>query len=96
MDFLKQKYLTIRKKALQYINPNENPTDIDKYAFNLLDKAQVDLFVDFMDKNPVNLYVIDFSKANLLIKAANIPTYTNAHTKLLSDEELEDRAILAI
>ena len=88
MDFLKKKYTHFKKKALQYINPNENPTDLDKYAFNLLDKAEVDLFIEFMDTHPVNLNVIDFSKANLLVKATNIPTYTNAHTKLLSDEEL--------
>ena len=49
-----------------------------------------------MEKHPVNLHVVDFSKANLLIKATNIPTYNNPHTKLLTDEELETRAIKAI
>ena len=49
-----------------------------------------------MDKNDVNLNVMDYKKSNLLIKAQGIPTYRNAHTKLLSEEELEDRAIKAI
>ena len=39
-----------------------------------------------MDENPVNLNVVDFSKSSLLIKAVGIPTYVNAHTKLLTEE----------
>lgn len=50
MNYLKQQYSSIKKKALQYINPNENPTDKDKYAFNLLDKAQVSPFIEFIQK----------------------------------------------
>ena len=86
MNYLKQKYSTLKKKTLHYFNPNENPTDIDRYAFNLLDKAEIDLFIEFMDENPVNLNVIDYSKSSLLIKAVGIPTYVNAHTKLLTEE----------
>ena len=44
MNFFKQKYSEMKKKALHYFNPNENPTDKDKYAFMLLEKAQIDLF----------------------------------------------------
>ena len=96
MDFLKRNATALKKKTMQWMYPNENPTDLDKYAFNLLDKAEVELFIDFMEKNNVNLNVMDYNKANLLIKAQAIPTYQNAHTKLLTEEELEDRAIIAV
>lgn len=95
MDFLKRNVFALKKKTMTWIYPNENPTDADKYAFNLLDKAEVDLFIDFMEKGNVNLNVVDHSTNNLLIKAQGIPTYRNAHTKDLSEDELEDRAILA-
>lgn len=39
MNIIKQTYLGLVKKTKQYWNPNENPTELDKYAFNLLDKA---------------------------------------------------------
>lgn len=48
MNFFKQKFDVIKKKTLHYFNPDENPTDVDKYAFNLLDKAEIDLFIEFM------------------------------------------------
>ena len=64
--------------------PDDNPTDHDKYAFMLLDKAEVDLFIDFMEMNNVNINVKDYSSASLLIKAQGIPTYQNSHTKKLS------------
>jgi hypothetical protein len=70
---------------MHWINPNENPTQLDKYAFNLLDKAEVDLFIDFMEMNQVNVNVVDYNKASLLLKAQGIPTFTNEHTKRLTE-----------
>lgn len=49
-----------------------------------------------MEMNKVNINVVDYSKISLLIKAQGIPTYTNQHTKLLSEEELQRRAVQAI
>jgi ankyrin repeat protein len=96
MDFIKRNYTATKKYVQHWINPNENPTDLDKYAFNLLEKAEVDLFIEFMEMNKVNINVVDYSKISLLIKAQGIPTYTNQHTKLLTEEELERRAVKAI
>lgn len=45
MNFLAKTYTSIKKSALHFINPNENPTEFDRYAFNLLQKAEVDLFI---------------------------------------------------
>ena len=45
MDFLKRNYEGLKKKTMHWINPNQNPTNLDKYAFQLLDKAEVDLFI---------------------------------------------------
>ena len=39
---------------------------------------------------------MDFGKSTLLIKATNIPTYSNDHTKLLTEEELINRSIQAV
>ena len=61
-----------------------------------MDKAEVDLFIEFIEMNNVNINVVDYNKASLLMKAQGIPTYDNDHTKLLSREELENRAIKAI
>lgn len=96
MNFLAKTYTSIKKSALHFINPNENPTEFDRYAFNLLQKAEVDLFIEFMELNKVNINIVDYSKISLLIKAQGIPTYANEHTKLLSDEELERRAVKAV
>lgn len=45
MNFINKTFTSIKKSALHWYNPNENPTQFDKYAFNLLDKAEVDLFI---------------------------------------------------
>lgn len=84
MEFIKKNYQSIVKKTKHWYNPNENPTDFDKYAFNLLDKAEVDLFIEFMELNNVNIHVVDFNKASLLMKAQGIPSYSNQHTSMLS------------
>lgn len=76
----------MKKSAMHWINPNQNPTQFDKYAFNLLEKAEVDLFIQFMQLNNVNINVVDYSKTSLLIKAQGIPTYSNQHTKDLTEE----------
>lgn len=86
MEFIKKNYQSIVKKTKHWYNPNENPTDFDKYAFNLLDKAEVDLFIEFMELNNVNIHVVDFNKASLLLKAQGIPSYSNQHTNMLSSE----------
>ena len=84
MNYLSSTFKSIKKTAQHWINPNENPTQFDKYAFNLLEKAEVDLFIQFMELNNVNINVVDYNKISLLIKAQGIPTYSNQHTKLLS------------
>lgn len=84
MDFLKKNLISLKKTAQHWYNPNENPTQFDKYAFNLLEKAEVDLFIEFMELNNVNLNVVDYNKTSLLIKAQGIPTYSNQHTKVLT------------
>lgn len=56
----------------------------------------MDLFIEFMELNNVNINVVDYNKCSLLIKAQGIPTYDNQHTKLLTQDELENRAIKAI
>jgi hypothetical protein len=38
-DYLSKTYKGLKKKTLHYFNPLENPTEFDKEAFNLLDKA---------------------------------------------------------
>lgn len=77
MDFLKKSITSIKKSALHWYNPNENPTELDKYAFNLLDKAEVDLFIEFMEMKKVNVNVVDYNKASLLMKAQGVPSFTN-------------------
>jgi ankyrin repeat protein len=96
MDYLKSSIGSIKKTVSHFINPNQHPTEFDKYAFNLLDKAEVDLFIEFMELKNVNINVVDYNTTSLLIKAQAIPTYQNEHTKLLNREELENRAIKAI
>lgn len=86
MNFIKQSIGSVKKSAMHWMFPNDNPTDHDKYAFMLLDKAEVDLFIEFMENNDVNINVKDFSSSSLLIKAQGMPSYRNDHTKLLTKE----------
>ena len=62
----------------------------------MLDKAEVEFFIEFMEKNDVNLDVLDFNKNSLLIKAQAIPGCKNPHTKKFSKAELEDKAVVAV
>lgn len=39
---------------------------------------------------------MDYNKASFLLKAQGIPIYDNEHTKLISKEELNRRAIKAL
>ena len=96
MNYFKQKYNDLVKVTKHYLNPNENPTDLDKYAFNLLDKAEVETFMKFMNENDVNIHVVDFNKASLLIKAQGISAPTNQHRKSIPEEERERRALIAV
>ena len=83
MQFLKSKYTSLKKTALHYFYPNENPTDIDKQAFKFLDDGEVDLFIEHMEKNDVNLNVKDWNSASLLIKAQDVANNTSAKKKLI-------------
>lgn len=96
MNFFKDKISLIKKKTLHYFNPNENPTDLDKYAFNLLDKVEVESFIQFMEEKNVNINVLDFNKNSLLIKAQGIPGIKNPLTKKFTKSELQDKAIIAM
>lgn len=59
----------------------------------LLDRADIDSFVLFMEENPdINLNVVDFNKASLLIKAQDVANNSNMYKKMFSDEELMKRA----
>ena len=49
-----------------------------------------------MDKNNVNVNVLDFNKTSLLIKAQGIPGIKNPMTKKFTKSELQDKAIIAI
>lgn len=49
-----------------------------------------------MEMNNVNINVADYNKTSLLMKAQGIPTYTNEHTKKLTEDDLQKRAIKAI
>jgi hypothetical protein len=95
MDFVKSKWSGLVKAYKHYTNPNDNPTDEDKKAFRLLDNGEVDLFIDFVESNPVNIHIRDFSTVNFLIKAQDVANDTNAVKKLLTQEERTARAIKA-
>ena len=73
----------IVKTTKHWINPNENPTDVDRKAFELLDKGEVDMFIDYVDHNPVNINVHDLSTVNFLIKAQDVANGTNPVKKLI-------------
>jgi hypothetical protein len=47
MSFFVNAYKSASKSIKHYLNPNENPTDNDKYAFRLLDNLSVEEFVEF-------------------------------------------------
>ena len=55
----------------------------------------IDLFIDYVESNPVNFHVRDYSKVNFLIKAQDAANDTNPVKKLLSEEERMRRAIKA-
>jgi hypothetical protein len=45
------------------------------------------MFIQFMEANPdVNLNVVDFNKASLLIKAQDVANNSNQYKKMYSDE----------
>ncbi len=63
----------------------------------LLDRAEVDMFIQFIEQNTdVNLNVVDYNKASLLIKAQDVANNSNQYKKMFSDEELRNRAIKAV
>ena len=95
MELIKSKFKGFVKAYKHYMNPNENPTDHDKTAFDLLNKGEVDLFIEYADSHPVNIHVRDFSTVNLLIKAQDVANDTHPCKKLLSHEERISRAIKA-
>lgn len=84
MNFLRNTYTNLVKKTKHYLNPNENPTEIDKYAFNLLDKAEVDSFIEFMEANEVNIHVVDWNKTSLLMKAQDMANESKGYRKKFS------------
>jgi len=53
----------------------------------LLDRAEVDMFVQYLEENTdINLNVVDFNKASLLIKAQDVANNSNMYKKMFSDE----------
>ena len=77
------------------MHPNDNPSEYDKVAFDLLNKAETDLFIEYTDTHPVNIHVRDYSTVNLLIKAQDIANSNHPCKKLLSKEERTARALKA-
>lgn len=73
MSFLTNAYRRIK----HYINPNENPTDADKYAFKLLDNLNVEEFIEFFEENKVNPNVTIMKGLSLLTKAVEMAHKTN-------------------
>jgi ankyrin repeat protein len=95
MDFVRSKWSGLVKAYKHYVNPNDNPSEEDKKAFRLLDNAEIGLFIDFVESNPVNIHVRDFSTVNFLIKAQDVANDTNPVKKLLTQDERTARAIKA-
>lgn len=55
------------------------------------------MFIQFIVQNPdINLNVVDYNKASLLIKAQDVANNSNHYKKMFSDEELKNRAIKAV
>jgi hypothetical protein len=95
MEFVKDKWTHLVKAYKHYANPNDNPTEHDRRAFELLAKGEVDMFIEYFENNPVNLHVNDFTSFNLLMVAQDVANDTNAYKKALSQEERNARAIKA-
>jgi len=95
MELLKTKFKGYVKAYKHFMNPNENPTEHDKVAFDLLNKAEVDLFIEYAETHPVNIHVRDYNTVNLLIKAQDVANDTHPCKKLLSETERISRAIKA-
>jgi hypothetical protein len=53
------------------------------------------MFIDYMENNPVNLHVREFTSANLLILAQDVANNTNTYKKAIGQEERTARAIKA-
>jgi len=81
---VKKQWKTIVKGYKHYTNPNDNPSDDDNKAFELLDKAEVDMFIEYCDTHPVNIHVRGHNTVNLLIAAQNVANDTNPIKKLLT------------
>jgi len=77
MEFVKDKWTHLVKAYKHYANPNDNPTDYDRKAFELLSKGEVDMFIDYCESNPVNLHVNDYTSSNLLIIAQDVANDRN-------------------
>lgn len=45
MELFSTKWKGLVKAYKHYMNPNDNPTEHDKYAFDLLAKGEVDAFI---------------------------------------------------
>ena len=95
MDFISGKVKGIVKAYKQYMHPNDNPTEHDRTAFDLLNKGEVDLFIEYAETHPVNIHVKDYSSVNLLIKAQDVTNDTHPCKKLLTEQERISRAIKA-
>ena len=93
MEFLSGKVKGLVKAYNHYMHPNQHPTEHDKVAFDLLNKAEVDLFIEYADNHPVNIHVVDYSTVSLLIKAQDVANSNHPCKKLLSKEERVARAI---
>ena len=95
MEFVTGKVKGLVKAYNHYMHPNQNPSEHDKVAFDLLNKAEIDLFIQYADTHPVNIHVHDYSSVNLLIKAQDVANSNHPCKKLLSREERMARAMKA-
>jgi ankyrin repeat protein len=95
MEFVTGKFKGLVKVYNQYMHPNDNPSEHDRKAFDLLSKGEVDSFIEYADSNPVNIHVRDYTSVNLLIKAQDVPNANHPCKKLVPEQELISRAIKA-
>ena len=71
--FIKNTFQTINKKIKNYWDPDHNPSDADKKAFELLEAVKMEDFIEHFGKNRVNINIqIPMFGLNLLMKAVEI------------------------
>lgn len=75
--FIYNSLTSVGNKFKTMFNPDHNPTSHDKKAFDLLNAAKMEEFVDHFNNNKVNINIqIPTNGLNLLTKAVEIANKT--------------------